>query len=239
MKWMLVCLCMVSLQCPHGGDPVDPSDYDRGLFELTMRYDSIRSYPGGGGLFVGIMKPGFGFGGSVRLRLEADPLLGATLPKSVLGLCDTVFEVCLRPAASLSESTQNLTLVAEHGGKEKCIPLRVHIFSWEGPAPDAAEKRDAFKDWFASRHPELSAAFNPAQFVYATYPEILIVEHSTFLTPSHEVRICVHVMAPPDDWIKIRIRPRNRSLPAFAAHRASDGTITEIPASEYPELCGY
>ncbi len=72
-----------------------------------------------------------------------------------------------------------------------------------------------------------------------TYPEILVVEHWTFLNPTWEMRMCFHVMIPPYDWSMLTIRSRGEWDFQFAAKRESDGTTYEIPVAEYPVMCGY
>ncbi|MBI5647865.1 MAG: hypothetical protein HY962_13125 [Ignavibacteriae bacterium] len=240
MKWLLLCITVLGLQCETPYDPAQPGTHDRGEYTIAAVYDSIRSAPSGGGLFVCRMSPGFGFGGSVRLSLEADASLGATLTKTLLGAKDSVFEVLVHPRAGLAEDAYPLTVVAEHGGVRRRLTLRVRVIEWHAPDPAVADSvRARFLSWFADHHPEYLPAFVPSMGTWNTYPQILIVEHYTLLTPVYEVRVCSHVMVPPYDWAKICIRPRTSSLPTFAAFCDTNGEVTALNPCEYPRLLGY
>jgi len=225
--------------CSENEHPVTPP-VDAGDFSIAAPFDTIRSYAGGGGLFILSMTPKAGFSGNATLRIEADPVLGASLLKNKLTAFDTTAELLLRPSSELPDGNHTIKVIAAHAGVEKQLLLCVEAMTWSGPDSSVVmERLDAFRAWSVARDPSLAAAFVAPEFIYNTYPEILIVEHNTILTPSWEIRLCKHVMVPPCDWMKIRFRKRGSVAPLFAALRESDGTIREIPVEEYPTLCGY
>lgn len=209
-------------------------------FTVAVPYDTIRSYPGGGGLFLITMTPEAECRWETRVRVEAAAGLHATVQPATLTAADEAVEVLLRPSEALADGYYALDVIAEHEGAEKRLRLYANVMPWS--PPDDAEvlrRLETFRAWCTARDPAMAAAFEAPEFIYNTYPEILIVEHNTILTPEWEIRLCKHVMIPPDDWMKIRFRRRGSIAPQFAATQESNGTIHEIPVSEYPTLCGY
>jgi hypothetical protein len=237
---LLISLLLILQACSRNDDSIVPSVVEQGDYSITAPYDSIRTYPGGGGLFLVSLRPAPDYAGDTRLRIEAPPLLHATVRPSVLTATDTVAEILLRPEATLAIDRHAVTVIAEHAGSERRLHLSVIALVWSPPDSAAVLQRiEAFRAWCAARDPALAAAFAVPEFIYNTYPEILIVEHHTILAPAWEVRLCAHVMIPPWDWSKLRLRRRGSIEPLLAAQRESDGSIREIPVSEYPTLCGY
>ena len=110
----------------------------------------------------------------------------------------------------------------------------VRIFAWEqGPPGAEMAQRASFLSWLAAAHPELGDIAARPSLRYITYPEILIVEHWTFLSSVWDMRVCFHVMIPPDDWSMMLLRRTGSLTPLLAARRESDGSIREIPVSSY------
>jgi hypothetical protein len=89
------------------------------------------------------------------------------------------------------------------------------------------------------QHPELGDLSPQVWRNYLTYPMHLIVEHWTFLSTAWEVRLCRHIMIPPHDWSMILFRRLGTLEPVLAARRETDGSIHQIPVSEYPVLYGF
>ena len=94
-------------------------------------------------------------------------------------------------------------------------------------------------DWLETNHPEFGSFSTANSYAYITYLAHLIVEHWTFLYDEWEMRICFHVMIPPYDWSMIWLRPRGEVDAIFSAKRESDGTVYEIPISDYPTYYNY
>lgn len=221
--------------------PEDPMPApDAGTLFLHTRYDSIRSYPGGGGNFTIAIIPDQEFAGRAILTIAADPALHARLDRSTLCPAKRVAELTVRPDINAAPGLYAITLLATHNGVRYTQALLVRVFEWAQFEPGVEmEKRADFLTWLAAAHPELGEIAAHPVHRYITYPEILIVEHWTFLSSAWDMRICFHVMVPPDDWSMMLLRRTGSLVPLLAARRDSDGSIHEIPVKEYPQLCGY
>ena len=220
------------------------AESDRG-FILKPKYSYIRSYPGGGGIFIVKLFTSDNTSADFILSLRANPSLNARLDRNTLNADTSVAEITIHPSRSVEIGMYEIELRAiranpSHIGVFQVITLEVEIFQW-GPANPAnvIPKRDEFIGWLETEHPELGNFSNHIWFPYMTYPQIWVVEHWTFLDEDWEFRLCYHVMIPPYDWSKILLRRRGEWNPVLAAMRDSDGTIHEIPISEYPIMFGY
>lgn len=220
--------------------PNPPFEPDSGTYTAGSNYDSLHSYPGGGGIFVFYICPSSDFTGDVNMRLIADQRLMAGLSRWRLTRADTVAEIILSPVSYIPPGDYTIKLVMTHHRMVKTHQFLVRVYDWYGLFDQTATaKLDQFKTWLLQKDPVLNAIYNIPEMHYFTYPEILIVEHHTFLTPLYEVRLCYHVMVPPHDWSMILIRKRNCTQPVLAARRGTDGSIQEIGIQEYPVMFGY
>ena len=214
-------------------------------FELKAKYSYIRSYPEGGGIFIIYIEPDDSFKGKVFVNMVAPNALNAQLSKEVLDRGSLVTEITVNPKEKAPAKIYNIRLVALNveGMQVKTvqkIQLEVEVFQWEaGKNPNLDAKRDLFIEWLEQEHQEFGIFLGRSYDYYCTYPEILIVEHGTYLHPEWEIRVCDHVMVPPYDWSMLCIRKRGALEPLLAAKRESDNTIHEIPVSEYPTFFGY
>ena len=219
--------------------PVDPpsDEMDTGTFSLHCINTSVRSYIGGGGVFIIAIKPDPQFSGTVQLAVEADPLLAVQLTRYRLDEFISYAELTVEPCAPIAQGTSTITVRATHHGRTITRQLDVDLYEWEQNEPGTEIiKRDEFVSWLAKEHPEVGDLSAEQFRRYMTYPQILIVEHWTFLNQDWEFRVCFHVMIPPHDWSMMLLRRRGCAQPLLAARRDSDGTIAEIPVDEYPVL---
>ena len=231
------CLELFNEELPPEPQPIED---DQGSFTLHASYRAIRSYPGGSGVFVVSMRPGQGFAGIVRLTLEADSELHAQIDRYLLDEDDSVAEIRIAPMSPGGGDSLRILFTARHNGVEQHIPLAVDVMEWDHPSPGAEIRyRNQFIDWLADAHPELNISGQDFFGRWMTYPQHLIVEHWTFLSREWEMRICFHVMFPPDDWSKMRLRCRGCPEALIAVHRDTKGNITQIPVEEYPTFYGY
>jgi hypothetical protein len=209
-------------------------------FALHAKYSRIRSCPEGGGLFILVLTPGPNLDGDVELSVESAPCLHAELDRNTLNWKSRVAEVSIRPDATAEFRDYEIKVEAGDGNTIRTLSLQVEMLQWSAGVSDFAETRlDEFVDWFRERDLEFGNLATKKWFTYLTYPRILVVEHWTFVSRDWEVRLCYHVMVPPYDWSMIRLRRRGEVEPVFAARRDSDGTIYQIPISEYPLMFGY
>jgi hypothetical protein len=224
--------------------PVTNSIDDRSLtghgeFRIIAKYDSIDSYPSGGGVFLIRLNPGDDFSGPVRLTIKADPRLHADLSAAVLNPQSPVAEITIMPEQTFPIGLHTITVLADNASFSRKLILIVNIINWW-----IADKRNAvqnllpFAEWLEKNHPELGDFLEREWYIYATYPGILVVEHWTFLDAEWEIRVCHHVMIPPYDWSKMLLRKRGEWEPTLAAKRETDGIIHQIPIADYP-IMGY
>jgi hypothetical protein len=236
----LLFIMLTTYGCNEQENPNQPNQDDKGDYSIVAKYDSIRSYPGGGGIFIVYITPDKDFSGTVILKLEADKSLNAFLRKTTLDNKNCVAEIVISPEKTINIKKYNIRLIASHEGKEKNIELGIDLYEWQqGEIETPLSKLNEFRDWLNANYPKYNALFGKFKTFYHTYPEILIVEHYTFLTDEYEIRLCYHVMIPPDDWSMILFRKRDSIKAEFAARRDTDGKIYSIPVSDYPLLLGY
>lgn len=238
---ILVLLIIIIAACSENESPVTPQTQDEGYYNITVAYDSIRSYPGGGGVFLLGITPEDDFEGDVEISVNADNKLNAYASRVKLTKKDTVVEIILKPEKDIEISARSIEVSFLHKDSLRKIMLYVQLFNWgaESEYTAAKAKMNEFKGWIAENMPDFEDAFSEDAFIYHTYPEMLIVEHYTFLNDDYEVRLCYHVMIPPHDWSYLRVRKRNCMMPDIALKRESSGTINEIDYEEYPVLFNY
>jgi hypothetical protein len=219
--------------------------------QLKAKYSYIRSYPGGGGLFIVELESDDSLSGSVSLRIEADAVLNAELDRQILNRESDVAEITIRPEVTAPIKTYRINVIACRPAVSPPAPLdlcqtvelEIEMLPWGGAVPDYAQaKRDELLEWVEATHSEFGRLSAQKWYPYMTYPGILVVEHWTFLNEEWEMRVCFHVMIPPYDWSMIQLRERGEVYPIFAAKREYNGTtyqVHEIPVSEYPTFFGY
>ena len=90
-------------------------------FDIEAKYSYIRSYPGGGGIFIIKMIPKIGFSGYVSLQINADPNLNAQLDKEKLDKKSQVAELTIQPNESTEIKTHEIVIKATYHKKAKCV----------------------------------------------------------------------------------------------------------------------
>jgi hypothetical protein len=135
-----------------------------------------------------------------------------------------------------------ILITAKNKTTSKSILLEVEMCNWDNAIPQ--ENLDRFNnmiDLLVKQNNKYEFLKYESFFSYYTYPQILVVRHSTFLSEFWEVRFCHHVMIPPDDWSMISIRKRGEIEAEIAYKQDSsiDDYVYEIPISEYPIFDGY
>jgi hypothetical protein len=235
-KVVIIVSALILFGCEKNDNPIEPDDGD---YTLTVKYDSIRSYPGGGGIFVASLKVNPDFTGKVKLTLQCDNNLNATLTETELDAADSVFNIILAPMTTIKTGRYSIKIISSHNGAEKTKELSVEIYYWSGNFDDAKTRLTEFRQWVEHNKPQYSSLFIGNPRIYSTYPQTLIVEHYTFLNDFYEMRMCYHVMIPPYDWSKLCIRRLDKTEPELALMRDTNGDITIIPVGDYPSLYGY
>lgn len=90
-------------------------------FEIGAKYSYIRSYPGGGGIFLIDMTPKNDFSGHVSLKINADPVLNAELDKETLDKQSQVAELTIQPNEFTELKTYEIVLTATYHKKTKHV----------------------------------------------------------------------------------------------------------------------
>jgi hypothetical protein len=108
-------ICCIGCSEPPGS-PTGPADVrttlngsvsarvdrlDVGSFTFEAKYDSIRAYGGGGGVFIVRIDPGPDFQGEVTLSVKADKKMRAELTRKSLTSANPVTELLIKPTRSV------------------------------------------------------------------------------------------------------------------------------------------
>jgi hypothetical protein len=88
-------------------------------FELEAKYSYIRSYPGGGGMFILKMTTKNDFSGHVSLKINADPVLNVELDKYTLDKQSQVAELTIEPNELSELKTYEISITATYKKKTK------------------------------------------------------------------------------------------------------------------------
>ena len=211
-------------------------------FTLESIYDSIRSCPDGGGIFIIRLAEPETLEGTIQLNVESAAALNTSCTRAEVDKESPVTEIAIEPSETLPSNNYEIRIHASNSVYDTTLHLTVHIFNWSSEiGEDLLVKKEEYDTWLHTTIPgyDIDPEVN-WNCAYPTYPEILIVEHITFLNDAYEYRICTHAMIPPYDWSMIRLRRRNEAEPFFAARQDSTGGIMyQIPVAEYPEMFGY
>ena len=238
---LLVGLILVSLTAVFSGcsDDDDPlTSYPQGDgFRLEVRYDSVRVAPGGDCLLPLRIIPEVDLSGNVDLTVWCEQSVNIGLTDRSINVFHPVSEMRIRPDLDCDTLSYRLVIRGVHGSDTLLDSCRVRVVQWDPQVPvEALGKRDELLEWVKATYPDLENWDTVSWEAFRTYPQILVVEHVTFLTSEWEIRICYHVTIPPNDWSYICLRRRSEWETMLAARRESDGTVHEVPVSEYPDL---
>lgn len=211
------------------------------FFKLEPVYDSIRSCPSCGGVFIISLSDNLSGSENIQLSVEASSDLNTSLTKTVINKESPITEVVIKPNENIQTGNYIIKLNAFDEDYNTTINLFVTVYDWSSEINEnSLNKKEEYISWLQDNFPELE--INPASqwFAYPTYPQILIVEHYTFLNDKYEFRICLHAMIPPDDWSMIRLRKRNKINPFLAVRQDSTGgEYYQIPVEDYPVITNY
>lgn len=213
---------------------------EQALFEAE--YDTIRSCPGGGGLFiVSINTPKDPYKDFI-IEIECDESLNASLYSGDSSGCNIV-EIIVNPDTDIAIMDYPISVRGTGQHKQDSLLLNVKIMDWTDtrtPSDLTLTKLNNYIDWLNVNRPEIEIYDTTQWDIFTTYPQTIIVEHFSLLNAQYELRICNHAMIPPDDWSAIRLRERNFLYPLLALRQDSThGVIYEIDPDEYPTLYGY
>lgn len=205
-----------------------------GSFAIEAKVDYMKSYPGGGGLFVLRLVHDEGFDGTVKLGVSAYSRLNAELCQANLTPDSPISEIIIGPGMSIPLGTYIIEVKANCGGVTQTLLLEVEVVDWvTWDVGILRQELDDFIAWQQEEYPDLGDFTNRIWDTYCTRPQTIIVEHITFLDEEWEIRVCLHVTIQPDDWSKVLFRRRGEWDPILAAKRDTYGNIFEITVEEY------
>jgi len=210
-------------------------------FKIESVYDSIRSCPACGGVFIISLSDILTISGNIELSLEASLDLDASLTKTKISKEFPITEVVIKPSKNIQAENYVVKLNASNEVYDTTINLFVEVYDWPSEINEGSSiKKDEYILWLQDNFPEINITQATQWITYPTYPQILIVEHFTFLNDDYEFRICSHAMIPPYDWSMIRLRKRNEIIPFLAVRQDSTGgEFYQIPVEVYPVMLGY
>jgi hypothetical protein len=90
-------------------------------FEIEAKYSYIRSYLGGGGIFIIKMTPKNDFSGFVTLQINANPNLNAQLDKDTLNKQLQIAEIAIQPNDLTEFKTYEIELTATYHKKSSHV----------------------------------------------------------------------------------------------------------------------
>jgi len=200
----------------------------------------MKSYRGGGGLFILSMEPGDNFGGDVQLTLDANQALNAKLTTDLLSLDTKVAEVEIYPDSTISIGAEIIKVFSEHADVADTLELEVEIVEPEIVEPDsmsigryAIKLHDEFVLFVKETYPELGITTGQDWFNYNQHPIVLYGTPGkwTFLNQTWDMTVYWTVWPKMPVWFLLR--KRGESEPVFAAFKNMDVTIHEIPVDEF------
>ena len=236
----LLIILMIFFGCTN---PTD-SEKKSGEFEIQSKYSKIRSCNNGGGLFIIYLEPGYDFEGKVELTVIGEDNLNIDLNRNYLDKNNPVAELTIKPNFIEIEDAEihEILITAKSKTTSKLILLEVEMYNWDGAiSQEEIGRFNNMIDLVIKQNKKYELLKDEDFFSYCTYPQILIVSHSTFLSENWEVRFCYHVMIPPHDWSMVSIRKRGEieAEIAYKQDSATNDYVYEIPISEYPIFNGY
>ncbi|HPI20021.1 MAG TPA: hypothetical protein PKY56_06580 [Candidatus Kapabacteria bacterium] len=239
LSLLFVLITIAFASCSDNNSTISPND-DKGSFELSAKYESIKSYPGGGGIFILNITPGVDFSGSVKIKLNTDSVLNAKLVNTVLNNANQLTEILIQPTEGAEVKNYSIEIIATHSGIEKKTSVNVELVNNVSVASYFAyTKLLEYKDWLLTKNPAYSEIFVLFNQYFLTYPETAHLYCNTFLTDNYEVRIQYPINSSYYNWSKICIRNRHFKEPEFAAIKDMENAFSEIAVSDYSIFFGY
>ena len=150
-----------------------------------------------------------------------------------------VDELCLRPDATLVETTATVTITANIQGQAAQATVNRTITVWpetDGRAHDVKPCFERWIAWLAANHPELGIT---AETVWQ--PEFvstfLVVSHYAYWSDEWEMVIAWHNMIPPYDWTDVFLRRRGTDQIYTVGFRQDSVSGDTVPhAADLPDL---
>ena len=214
--FLLSLLVLFGGACNPGAPTPTPSPTPT-PFSMQVTPDQIKpAVPGQRCVFLVVVSDeaeGGGEGNTVNISAAVPD--GTVEVDPTVALPGLVAEVIVIPDEGTLGKTLSVTIRAERGGLRHNETVSIVMWDglflegWlEGALGAAAHHRDGFIPWLAANHPELGITTETEWM--ATYARVLmpVVNSYLFFSEEWEMGLALHVMIPPDDWVKIYLRRR-------------------------------
>lgn len=222
-------------ECVFDSDKSEP--LGKGTYSLEVQQADIRSYPGGGGLFMLSLMPGEDFEGAVKLSVQAEPSLNLHLTTEYLSSEKRIAEVEIRPAANTAIQEYTLNVKSKNEDTSDTLTLKANIVKPDSMAVygDYAKTRlSGFVRFLQDTHSEFGITSDLEWFGYSHSPTMMCGGSTwTFLNQTWDVTVVSVVLPGAPKWYLLRKRGEHE--PIFAAYEERELEMHEIPLSEYYE----
>jgi hypothetical protein len=150
-----------------------------------------------------------------------------------------VDELCLRPDATLVETTATVIITADIPGRAEPATVQRTITVWpetDGRANDARPYFERWIAWLAANRPELGIT-EDTTWQPTFVSTFLVVSHYAFWSDEWEMVIAWHNMIPPDDWSDVFLRRRGTdTLYTIGFRQDSVSDDTAPRAADLPDV---
>jgi len=223
---------------------------DSGSYVLDTKPKWVRSYRGGGGLFIITMTPGEDFSGRVRLFLCSSPQLHAMLTSDFLSNNKRVSEITIMPDSTVSFGEKepegivehvvySIGLIHKHSDKSDTLFLESFIIKDLLGTFDSAKKPPV--DWIEKEFPDIAIkkegewfhyfAFDGTSALADVYP---VPGQGTEIYLNQEWYVTTYSFLSPPFSVYLLLRKRGDIQPLFAAKKDLETSWHEIPLNEFP-----
>ncbi len=153
--------------CLFDGDGDGASD--RGTYAMVISESALSTYPGGGGVTILEMIPSEDFAGSVRLTLQSEKGLNASLNRTTLSPEYSVTEIIIRPDSTLAFGSYPVRVLQTHNGKSDTLTVSVTVSTFIVPKllPAARLFLREFVEWGRAYHAMLKEMNYDGLLIYA------------------------------------------------------------------------
>jgi len=220
-------LLLIFISCSSNSDRIYEYEADLGDFELERSADSVKSYPGGGGVFIIKLDPDSVFNNSVSISINADEVLNADLTELTISNGHPITEISIQPGTTENE-TFPITVTGTCESLIKTVDLTVLMYDAVGDVPQQfIDARDEIIGWVVTHHPEHSEL---DAMEFSSYKTSLgAVYGSTnweFLNDTWHLRLAIPTSIDPPATMYLRYRGEWDYV--LTVRKNPDGSIEEL-----------
>lgn len=186
---------------------------------MELERDTIGTYPGGTAYFV--LSVSGASGSPVTVHAETTPATTVeTVPSQRSG--GGVFEVLIRPDASLLDQQLSVTITASQLGAEASRSATVNVWEWDDSDHDIADalKQD-FLAFLEANHAAFGVGPDTVFQGFHNDPHTAVINHRIYISSDYEFTVSWHVTIEPHNWAKAYLRKRNEMLPMWGGEMPS------------------